>query len=135
MTKVLIVDDDPDFVETTRIVLTKNDYAVDSASNGDEALEKMRAAPPDVVLLDVMMSTVLDGVNVSHVMSEDPALSSIPIVMISSIPDSPNADQFPTDEYVPVDNFLCKPIAPQQLLETVERLVKSDPSKGQRRSK
>jgi len=123
MTKVLIVDDDPDFVETTRIVLTKNDYAVDSASSGDEALEKMRASPPDVVLLDVMMSTVLDGVNVSHVMSEDPVLKSIPIVMISSIPDSPNADRFPTDEYVPISAWITKPAQPEGLLKTIKRLT------------
>ena len=102
MTKVLIVDDDPDFVEITGMILKRDGYEVTSAASGDEALTTMRASRPDVFLLDVMMSTVLDGVNVSFAMSEDPTLKDIPIVMISSIPDSPNADQFPTDEEITV---------------------------------
>jgi CheY-like chemotaxis protein len=76
-----------------------------------------------VVLLDVMMSTVLDGVNVSHVMSEDPVLQGIPIIMISSIPDSPNADRFPTDEYVPISAWITKPAQPEGLLKTIKRLT------------
>jgi CheY-like chemotaxis protein len=75
------------------------------------------------VLLDVMMSTVLDGVNVSHAMSEEPALQNIPIIMISSIPDSPDADRFPTDEYVPISAWITKPVQPESLLRTVKRLT------------
>ena len=123
MTKVLIVDDDPDFCEITSIILKKEGYEIESAASGDEALTKMRVSRPDILLLDVMMSTVLDGVNVSFAMSEDPALQDIPIVMISSIPDSPNADQFPTDEYVPISAWITKPINPESLLETVKRLT------------
>ena len=84
MTKVIVVDDDPDFVEIVSIILRKEGYEIDSAADGDAALTKMRASPPDILLLDVMMSTVLDGVNVSFAMSEDPQLKSVPIVMISS---------------------------------------------------
>ena len=123
MTKVLVVDDDPDFVEITSMVLKQNGYAVDSAASGDEALERMRALRPDVLLLDVMMSTVLDGVSVSFAMSEDPELREIPIIMISSIPDSPNAEMFPTDEYVPISAWITKPVNPETLLKTVQRLV------------
>jgi CheY-like chemotaxis protein len=123
MTEVLVVDDDPDFVEITSIILRQHGYKVSVAASGDEALEKMRAARPDVLLLDVMMSTVLDGVNVSFAMSEDPALRSIPIVMISSMPDSPNVDSFPTDEYVPISAWITKPVNPDKLVSTVQRLV------------
>ncbi|HUT19750.1 MAG TPA: response regulator [Anaerolineae bacterium] len=123
MTKVLIVDDDPDFVEITSMILKQHGYKVSTAASGDEALGKMRAARPDVLLLDVMMSTVLDGVNVSFAMSEDPELKSIPIVMISSIPDSPNADKFPTDEYVPISAWITKPVNPDKLVSTVQRLA------------
>ena len=123
MTKVLGVDDDPDFVEITSMVLKQNGYEVDSAPSGDEALERMRVQRPDILLLDVMMSTVLDGVSVSFAMSEDPELQQIPIIMISSIPDSPNADMFPTDEYVPISAWITKPVNPEKLLQTVQRLV------------
>jgi two-component system alkaline phosphatase synthesis response regulator PhoP len=123
MTRILITDDDPDFVEILTMILKKEGYQVDCAANGNEALAKMRASPPDALLLDVMMSGVLDGVNVSFQMAQDPALKNIPIVMISSIPDSPHADQFPTDEYVPISAWITKPVQPEQLLETIRRLV------------
>lgn len=123
MTEVLIVDDDPDFVEITSMILKQHGYKVSTAASGDEALGKMRAARPDVLLLDVMMSTVLDGVNVSFAMSADPELKSIPIVMISSIPDSPNAEKFPTDEYVPISAWITKPVKPGKLVSTVQRLT------------
>ena len=123
MTKVLVVDDDPDFVEIISMVLKKEGYELDSAASGNQGLEKMRVSPPDILLLDVMMSGILDGVNVSFAMSEDPELATVPIVMISSIPDSPNADQFPTDEYVPISAWITKPVQPDSLLKTVKRLV------------
>ena len=123
MTKVLIVDDDPDFVEITTMILKEGGYEIDSAPSGDEALEKMSASRPDLLLLDVMMSSVLDGVNVSFAMSQDPELAKVPIVMISSIPDSPHADQFPTDEYVPISAWITKPVQPDNLRKTVKRLV------------
>jgi len=123
MNRILIADDDPDFVEILTMILKKEGYQIDSAANGDEALAKMRKAPPDALLLDVMMAGVLDGVNVSFQMAQDPVLKSVPIVMISSIPDSPHADQFPTDEYVPISAWITKPVQPEQLVETVRKLV------------
>ena len=123
MTRVLVVDDDPDFVEIASMVLRKEGYEIESASSGEAALKRMRASPPDILLLDVMMSTVLDGVNVSFAMSEDPILKNVPIVMISSIPDSEHAEEFPTDEYVPISAWLTKPVQPQQLIKTVKQLA------------
>jgi len=123
VTRVLIVDDDPDFVEIVSMILRKEGYEFESATSGDEALKKMRASPPDILLLDVMMSTVLDGVNVSFAMAEDPQLKNVPIIMISSIPDSAHAEEFPTDEYVPISAWITKPVQPQELVKTVKRLV------------
>ena len=123
MPKILVVDDDPDFVEITRTVLEGNGYEVASAADGEQALQAMRADPPDLVLLDVMMSTLLDGLNVSHVMNEDPVLSKVPIVMVSSITDSPSAGMFPTDEYIPIDAWISKPVQPDDLLSKIAQLV------------
>ena len=123
MKRVLVVDDDPDFVEIISVILRKEGYELEAASNGNQALEKMRASPPDILLLDVMMSGILDGVNVSFQMAEDPKLKSVPIVMISSIPDSPHAQDFPTDEFVPISAWITKPVQPQQLVKTVKRLI------------
>jgi len=124
MATILVVDDDPDFVEITRTILEANGYEVTTAANGDEALRSMRQSMPDLVLLDVMMATLLDGLNVSHVVSEDPVLSKVPIVMVSSITDSPSAGMFPTDEYIPIDAWISKPVQPDDLLSKVAQFVK-----------
>ncbi|GAB4401886.1 MAG: response regulator [Anaerolineales bacterium] len=123
MAKVLVVDDDPDFVEISRTVLESKGHVVTTAADGDQALARMRADKPDIVLLDIMMATVLDGLNVSQVMREDPELKHIPIVMVTSIANTPHAQLFPTDESLSVDGWISKPVNPAELLKTVERLV------------
>jgi CheY-like chemotaxis protein len=124
MAKILVVDDDPDFVEITRTILEAKGYKVSSAANGNQALKAMRKELPDLVLLDVMMSTLLDGLNLSHLMSEDSELRQVPIVMISSITDSPSAGMFPTDEYIPIDAWITKPVQPDDLLTKVAQFLK-----------
>ena len=123
MTRILVVDDDPDFVEITRTILEAKGYEVQTASSGAQALPAMRESKPDLVLLDVMMSSVLDGVNLSHAMHADPALRQVPIIMISSIAESPSAGFFPTDEYVPIDAWISKPFQPDDLLKKVASLL------------
>lgn len=120
---ILVVDDDPDFVEITRTVLEKDGFEVISAANGNQGLLRIRNEHPDLVVLDVMMSSVLDGVSVSEALREDEDLRQIPLVMASSIAQSEHADQFPTDEYMHVDAWLSKPVQPQELLTTVNRLI------------
>jgi CheY-like chemotaxis protein len=122
--KVLVVDDDPDFVEITRTVLQAHGFQVTSAASGREALEAMRQDPPDVVIMDVMMRGATEGYEISHLMRQDERLASIPVLMVSSIMDSSMADQFPTDDYLPAEEFLTKPVSPQTLVERVRALVK-----------
>ncbi len=124
MAKVLVVDDDPDFVEITRMILEANEYEVSTAANGDQALNTMREDPPDLVLLDIMMSHVLDGLDLSRVMSDDPVLKKVPIIMVSSITDSPSAGLFPTDEYLSIDAWISKPVQPDDLLQKVAQFIK-----------
>jgi len=121
---ILVVDDDPDFVEITRTVLEKEGFEVISAPNGSQGLARARREHPDLVILDVMMSSVLDGVNASQVMRDDPELNPIPLIMASSIAQSEHADQFPTDEYMHVDAWLAKPVQPQELLKQVNKLIR-----------
>ena len=123
MAKILVVDDDPDFVEIMRTILLTEGYQVVSAVNGDQALAKVRADRPDLILLDVMMSTVLDGVNVSQELAEDSELRDIPVIMVSSIASTEHAELFPTDQYLHIDRWLSKPVQPAELLSTVKRFV------------
>ena len=123
MSKILIVDDDPDFVEATRIVLEGAGYDTVSAANGDESLRVVRAEKPDLIILDVIMSTILDGLNVSQQLQGDPEHKDIPIIMVTSIANTDYAALFPTDEYVHINTFLTKPVLPDRLLREVKRLL------------
>lgn len=121
--KILVVDDDPDFVEVTRKVLEKHGYEVITATNGEEGLAKTRQERPDLILLDVMMSNVWDGVHMSDQLAEDPYLKKIPVIMVSSITGTPHAAFFPTDALLSVDGWISKPIAPEGLVEKVRRAL------------
>ena len=117
----LVVDDDPDFVEITSRILRANGYGVLTAANGREALDLLRRRTPDLVLLDIMMSTVLDGLGVSEAMRADPALGQIPIIMVSSIPDTEYAATFPVGQDLHMDDWITKPVNPDELLKKVGR--------------
>ncbi|MCS7283512.1 MAG: response regulator, partial [Anaerolineae bacterium] len=78
MPRILVVDDDPDFLLICRRILEAEGYHVMEARSGDQALQMMRKTRPDLVLLDVMMTTTLEGVDVSREMEADPQLKDIP---------------------------------------------------------
>jgi CheY-like chemotaxis protein len=122
--KILVVDDDPDFVEAVRLTLEPNGYTVLNAANGDEGLAKVKSQAPDLVILDVIMSSVLDGLQMSRRMQENPQHKRIPILMVTSIANTDYAALFPTDEYISIDGFLSKPVAPDVLLERVAALLR-----------
>ena len=121
--RILLVDDDPDFVEITTRVLSKEGYDVKSVGSGTEALRAMRAQRPDLVLLDVMMAQPLEGVAVSREIASDPDLKSIPVVMVSGIDSSEYAGLLPDDLHIPIDAWLSKPIKPNDLLKAVRRFT------------
>jgi CheY-like chemotaxis protein len=123
MAKILVVDDDPDFVEVTSAVLKSRGHQILTAANGKQGLAAMRKENPDLVVLDVMMSYVLDGLDVTEQMSQDPDLKMIPVLMISSLPSTRYAGMFPTDRSVAIDGWLSKPVAPEELLQQVDRLL------------
>ncbi len=124
MGTILVVDDDPDFVAITSKVLKTAGHEVVTAANGAAALAAMRQKTPDLVLLDIMMSTVLDGLDVSEEMQSDPALKDVPVIMVSSIADTEHAAVFPTDGYVHMNAWISKPIQPEDLLNKVHRYLR-----------
>ena len=124
MAKILIVDDDPDFVETTRLVLESAGHEIITAASGDAGMRRVERDRPDMVILDIIMSSVLDGLSVSARMAENPALRDIPILMVTSIANSDYAALFPTDEYIHIDAFVSKPISPDVLLSRTQALLR-----------
>ncbi len=123
MAHILVVEDDPDFVETTRLILESVGHEVNSASDGKEAMEVMRQSKPDLVLLDMMMADVLDGLGVTQAMHDDPELVGIPIIVVSAMLGGPFAGQFPTDEHLHVSDWLNKPVEPKVLLKKIDQYL------------
>ncbi len=125
--KILIVDDDPDFVESIVRVLEARGYNVDSAPNGKEGVEKAKVFLPDLVLLDVMMATKSEGFDVSREFPKDEILKSIPVIIITGVREKMNlAFGFEPDEtWLPVKAVLEKPIKPDRLLAEIEKYIKN----------
>ena len=123
MAKILVVDDDPDFVLNSRAILEAEGYEVIDACNGSQALPLMRRERPDLILLDVMMSTTLEGLEVCREVRSDPDLQDVPIIMISSIASSEYASEFPEDELIPIDTWMPKPVEPTALLKAIRHFV------------
>jgi len=123
MAKILVIDDDPDFVNAVRIVLEKDNHVIIHAANGRAGFLKAKEESPELVLLDVMMDSILDGVSASRMMHDDPSTAKIPIIMVTSISSTSYAEFFPTDEYLHVSTFLSKPIRPADLAKQVNSLL------------
>ncbi len=122
--RILIVDDDADFVMAVRLILESAGYLVEDAPDGKTGLEKMRANRPNMVLMDVMMASPLDGYYTTQAIFDDPELSQVPVLMVSSITNTEYASSFPTDQYLNIVDFVVKPPDPQQLLAKVKTWIK-----------
>ncbi len=121
MKKILIVDDDRDVFESMKIVLQSEGYEVEWATNGREAMEKARARKPDLMILDVMMNTDDEGFQVSYKMRQDKELSSLPIIMVTSIGSKTgfSFNKGRDEDFLPVNEFLEKPVDPKVLIDKV----------------
>jgi Lrp/AsnC family transcriptional regulator for asnA, asnC and gidA len=122
--RILVVDDDPDFVEVIRLTLVAEGFEVTTAGSGAGALAQMRLAKPDLVIMDIMMQGILDGWQTAHEIRRDGDLRSVPILMVSSITSSAFAALLPKGERLPADNLLVKPIEPAVLLAEARRLLR-----------
>ena len=125
MSKILVVDDDIDFQESTRAALEAEGFEVVAASDSKQGLEVAKAEQPDLIILDVMMSWVLDGLRMSLELQQDPKLSRIPVIMVSSIANTEYAGAFPTDQPLHVDVFLSKPVRSAELVQQVKKVLAS----------
>lgn len=121
MAKILIVDDDPDMVEASRIVLEKEGYSVASARNFDEGLKAFEETKPDLLILDVMMEEPDDGLRFARQVRRTGA--TLPILMLSSIGKAMGVQIDKDDEMVPVDEFVDKPVDPATLSAKIKDLL------------
>lgn len=124
--KILIIDDDVDFVESTRIVLEAKGYKVSSAGNKEEGFEKVKQILPDLIVMDVMMETMSDGFDLSRKLKNDEKYKDIPILMLTAIGEKTGfgfSDVAGDKIWLPVDAYAEKPLTPEKLLARVEKLL------------
>ena len=123
--KVLVIDDDNDFVESILNLLEARGYSVASASDGKEGVEKAKAEKPDLILLDVMMTTKDEGFNVARQLQEIEGVKGTPVIMVTgvrkemSLPFGFEPDQ----TWLPVKQILEKPVKPETLLNAVSEAL------------
>jgi len=128
--KILIVDDDPDLVASLRVLLEARSYEVISASSREEGMKTAKEEQPDLIILDVMMSMLSDGFEMSRYLKMDPQCSQIPILMLTGFREETGSD-FSKDagdeHWLPVEAFMHKPFQGDELIERVEELLERYP--------
>ena len=121
---ILIIDDDPDFVEIAKAILEAKQYEVMFAYSPEEGLAKLEEEMPDVIILDVMMGKGAEGFIFARNLRKDPRFAKIPILMLTSMREQTGFD-FPGErihsKFLPVDDYIEKGVEPQILLEKIER--------------
>jgi phosphate regulon transcriptional regulator PhoB len=125
--RVLVVDDEPDLVELVRVNLCQSGFDVDTAGAGGEALEKLRARTPDVVILDLMLPDV-SGTEVCRRIRSDPELATLPVIMLTAKADE--VDRIVGLE-LGADDYVTKPFSPRELTLRVRAVLRRrQPSGG-----
>jgi len=124
--KVLMIDDDQAFVDAITNILDARGYEVVSANDGKDGMAKAKKERPDIILLDVMMTTKSEGFDVAREMHKDANLKVIPIVMLTGIKREMNLPFGfePDEDWLPVKAVLEKPVKPEVLLKTIDENIK-----------
>jgi DNA-binding response OmpR family regulator len=123
--KIVLVDDNTDYLFTMETFLKRNGFEVKTADDGQKGLDLIRKEPPDVVLLDVMMESLFSGFEVCKQLRMDDDLKDIPIIGISGMGDELGIDykQWPDYDYFKPDDFLDKPVDKQKLLQLIPVVI------------
>lgn len=126
--KVLIIDDDPDFVEGIKSILEASEYEADAAYNPKDGFEALQSKRYDILLLDIMMGRGAEGVMLARKMGADPVLREVPVLIITGIREQ-IAYLFPGQavhpHFVAVDELVEKPVEPGLLLDKVQSLIEA----------
>jgi len=122
--KILIVDDDSDFVEAITLILRPKKFEVVAAYNGKEGIEKVKSERPDLIVLDVMMPEK-DGYSVCKELKSDPRWSHIPVLLLTAV-----VSHVPTTRFTQqmgmeteADDYIDKPVEPEVLVKRIEALL------------
>ena len=120
---ILVIDDDIDLVEIIRVTLEHEGYEVIDAQNGKRGLALAQDKVPDLILLDVMMGQVDEGFQVAYELKGNQTTQEIPILMLTAVSDQTGFDFDPAKDkdFLPVNEFLEKPVSPRTLVDMVRK--------------
>ena len=118
--RVVCVEDEPEIIDLIRLILGRKGFDLTGATGGLEGLEAIRRVKPDLVLLDLMMPD-MDGWEVYQQMKADPELKNIPVIVVTAKAQS--IDKILGLHIAKVDDYVTKPFGPQELLQSVERVL------------
>ena len=125
MSKILIIDDDSDYAEALKIVLKARSHHVTWAPDSALGLEMIRSDPPDLIILDIMMSTVAEGIHLAYRLKGNSEYAHIPILMVTAITErtglkfNPGGDA----DFLPVDDYMDKSDNPDAICARVARIL------------
>ena len=125
-TRILLVDDDVDFIDLNRAVLENHGFEVVVAFSGREGLDKVKFEKPDLIVVDLMMEKHDTGFTLAKTVKADPLYREIPILMLTAVAESTGYD-FSQDldgYWMKTDDYASKPLLPEELLKRVEDLLK-----------
>jgi DNA-binding response OmpR family regulator len=118
--KVVYIEDEPEMIDLVRLILSRKGYEVIGANSGREGLDAIRQKLPDLVLLDLMMPD-MDGWDVYQQMKSVEATRDIPVIVITAKAQS--IDKVLGLHIAKVDDYISKPFSPQDLVESVEKVI------------
>ena len=122
--RILVVDDEPDFALIVQGNLEKEGFVVDVAYNGVEGLEKVKANPPDAIVLDVMMPEK-DGYEVCKELKADEKYADIPIVLLTAVASHVTSTRYSHADGMntEADDYIAKPASAEDILKSVKSLL------------
>jgi len=123
--KILLIDDDIDFVDATRTILESKPYDVIVAYDGEKGLQKAREEKPDLILLDIIMP-VEDGFTAAEHLKKDPELSRIPVLMLTGFATKRGGTSIPVSRgfTLEAEDYIDKPTSPEELLAIIDKHLK-----------
>jgi DNA-binding response OmpR family regulator len=128
---ILVVDDDQDILDSSRIILESHGYEVCTASDGQKAMKELQDNKPDLMILDIMMATETEGFDLAFELKEKPEFKNLPIIILTSFLEKVRADGPEKFEYIlgeqwPAHWLFEKPLDTEKLLAKIEDFLGED---------
>jgi DNA-binding response OmpR family regulator len=124
-TKVLLVDNDVDFIDLNKAVLENNGFDVVVAYSGTEGLDRVRFEQPDLIVLDLMLEKHDTGFGFAKAIKADPTTKNTPILMLTSVGSETGMDfsQELDGYWMKTDEYVSKPLLPEDLVKKINELL------------